>query len=242
MLSLQGGWGAQARSRLHSTQGGGRIVRQESEHGQTGDGEPRGPTRSGSVGTCASPCPSLTCWAAAPSACPPLRAPSSPGLGFRERRGCPHVPHLWPCNLAGCSSARAALGCSAPAKVVPPRRHQETEGRHPGTPHLLSDACTVSFPLAGLFPTQPSRTGSAHAVPVLKLSHTEEEEGECHPCAFSPCPPLPCSMSVTSHVPALRLQALKDNPSLATLLVPGALIKEQREERTARNVGGRGGG
>lgn len=30
----------------------------------------------------------------------------------------------------------------------------------------------------GLFPTQPFPAGNAHAVPVLKLSHTEEEEGQ----------------------------------------------------------------
>lgn len=67
----------------------------------------------------------------------------------------------------------------------------EAGGKHPRPPCLLPDASTVSFPLAGLFSTQPFPAGSAHAVPVLKLSHTEEEEGECRPCAFSPHPPFP---------------------------------------------------
>ncbi|RLV99448.1 hypothetical protein DV515_00009730 [Chloebia gouldiae] len=91
-----GGWGAQARSSFHPAQGVGRIVRQEKEHDQTGDGESGGSVRSGDMGMCASLCPplSLSCW-----------APKS-------------------------------------------------------------------------FSTQPFLAGSAHIVPVLKLSHAEEDEGQ----------------------------------------------------------------
>lgn len=95
-----------------------------------------------------------------------------------------HVPQQAAAVLGQCWAAPHFQG------VVSSR---EAGGMHPRPPRRLSDsdACAMSFALTGLFPTQPFPAGNAHAVPVLKLSHTEEEEGECHPCAFSPHPPFP---------------------------------------------------
>jgi len=171
--------------------------------------------------------PSSSCWA--PSGCcltgqqlllsvPPLGAPSSPGLWCRERRGCPQVPHPWLCTLTCCSSAGAVLGCSASSRG---RFPLGGTGKCPGPPHLLPDGCTVSFSLSGLFSTQPFPAGSAHTVPVLKLSHAEEEEGECLPCAFSPRPPFLSLHYGAGHIPAFWSWARRDNPSVATLPVPG---------------------
>lgn len=88
--------------------------------------------------------------------------------------------------------AAAVLGqCWAAQRLQGVVSLWEAGGKHPKPPCLLPDACAMSFPLTGLFSTQPFPAGSAHAVPVLKLSHTEEEEGECHLCSFSPHPPFP---------------------------------------------------
>lgn len=55
----------------------------------------------------------------------------------------------------------------------------EIRGKHPRLPCLFPDACV---PFTGSFSTQPFPAGSAHTVPVLKLSHTEEEEGVSSLC------------------------------------------------------------
>lgn len=122
VLSLQGGWGAQARSSFHSAQGGGRIVRQEREHDQTGDGESGEPVRSGDMGICASLCPplSLSCWASCgcclsgpPLPVPPPEAPMAALVCDAERRGgYLQVHHPCPYTLLGCSRVEAVPDCS----------------------------------------------------------------------------------------------------------------------------------
>lgn len=59
--------------------------------------------------------------------------------------------------------------------------------------YVLVDVCIVTLPLSGLLPnypsTQPLPSVNAQLVPVLKLSHAEEEEGES--CLLFCCaPPL----------------------------------------------------
>lgn len=111
VFCLQGGWGAQARSSFHSAQGAGRIVRQEREHDQTGDGESGGLTRSGDMGMCASLCPPLgSCWALSgcclsglPLPLPTLEAPMAAlACGGEKGRGLSRftIPIHVPCQAA----------------------------------------------------------------------------------------------------------------------------------------------
>ncbi|XP_075369784.1 uncharacterized protein LOC142415407 [Mycteria americana] len=107
-----------------------------------------------------------------PPACPSSRSPRQPWSAVQREEGvspCPPSLTAYPGVLQQCWVAPHLQG-------VVSRR--EAAGKHPGPPRLLPDACTVSFPLAGLFSTQPFPTGSTRAVPVLKLSHAEEEEGQ----------------------------------------------------------------
>lgn len=219
VLSLQGGWGAQARSSLHSAQGGGRSVRQEREHGQTGDEEPGGPTRSDPVGTCASLCPSSSpsCWA--PSGfsfteqklllpVPPLGAPGSPGLWCRERRECPQVPHPWPCSPAHCSSARGVLGCSAHARGgFPPGGR----GKAPPGP-VTSSLIPAPRPSLSQGSSPPNHSMLATLTKSLCSNcHTlKKRRVSVIPALLVPIPLFPCSLCGAGYVPALRSQALGD--------------------------------
>lgn len=56
----------------------------------------------------------------------------------------------------------------------------------------VSHVCCSSLPdhFPHYPPTEPFPDLSAHVVPVLKVSHAEEEEGECCPCAFCSFYPL----------------------------------------------------
>lgn len=89
----------------------------------------------------------------------------------------------------------------------------------------------MSF-LTGLFPAHPFPTGSA--VPVLKLSHAEEEEGECQVsslCFQFPSLLFTCSMCGNIRVLAFSFQTLRDNPSVSS---PRGVNKRMRRAEGSR--------
>lgn len=93
----------------------------------------------------------------------------------------------------------------------------EIRGKHPRLLFLFPDA---SVPSTESFSTPPFPAGSTHIVPVLKLSHNEEDEGESSLCFLVLAPFFLCSMCVvrTAHawccLPGQDRQIMLDNDDL----------------------------